>query len=111
MWSPPFVNNLTDQTSLQTLVSAVLIFSLPNIIKTYKQKLKPSSVTDSMGIGLGSLFVGASPILRGSSTIMGASGLSAAMASRISQPLGKALGKTYNENLGRWVSSGKGPPP
>ena len=104
MWSPPFVNNLTDQTSLQTLVSAVLIFSLPNIIKTYKQKLKPASVTDSMGIGLGSLFVGASPILRGSSTIMGASGLSAAMASRISKPLGKVMGKTYDESLGRWVT-------
>ncbi|MBP6993623.1 hypothetical protein KBB12_00065 [Candidatus Woesebacteria bacterium] len=87
MWSPPFVSTITDQTSLQTLISAVLVFSLPSIIKTYKQKLKPASITDSMGIGLGSLFVGASPILRGSSTVMGASGITTAMAKRVTAPL------------------------
>lgn len=89
MWSPPFVSTITDQTSLQTLISAVLIFSLPSIIKTYKQKLKPASITDSMGIGLGSLFVGAAPILRGSSTVMGASGLTTAMAKRVTAPMTK----------------------
>lgn len=89
MWSPPFVSTLTDQTSLQTIVAAVLIFSLPSIIKTYKQKLKPASVTESMGIGLGSLFVGASPILRGGSTVMGASGLTTAMAKRVTDPMSK----------------------
>lgn len=92
MWSPPFVSTLTDQTSLQTLVSAVLVFSLPSIIKTYKQKLKPASITDSMGIGLGSLFVGAAPILRGSSTVMGASGLTTAMAKRVTAPIQKLVG-------------------
>jgi hypothetical protein len=101
MWAPPFVAQLTDQTSIQMIVSAVLIFSLPNIIKTYKQKLKPSSVTDSLGVGIGSLFVGAAPILRGTSTIMGASGLSGAMASRISAPLGKLMGKAKNQ-FGQW---------
>jgi len=109
MWSPPFVSALTDQTSLQTIVAAVLIFSLPNIIKTYKQKLKPASVTESMGIGLGSLFVGAAPVLRGGSTVMGASGLGAAMASRISKPFASALGQTKNE-FGQWVPMGKQKP-
>ncbi|HNQ31435.1 MAG TPA: hypothetical protein PKG71_02325 [Candidatus Woesebacteria bacterium] len=102
MWSPPFIVNITDQTSLQTLVGAVLIYSLPNIIKGYKQKLKPASLTESMGIGVGSLFVGAAPILRGGSTIMGASGLTGAMATRISAPLGKIMGKTFNETTGKW---------
>ena len=102
MWSPPFISSITNQTSIQTLVSAVLIFSLPNIIKTYKQKLKPASVTDSMGIGLGSLFVGAAPILKGSSTILGASGLSGAMASRISKPFSKMAGMTKNK-FGQFV--------
>jgi hypothetical protein len=99
MWSPPFVNNITDQTSLQTLVSAVLIFSLPNIIKAYKQKLKPASVTDSMGIGLGSLFVGASPLLKGSSSIMGASGLTTAMARRVTQPMQKWIGDSAAQTV------------
>lgn len=106
MWAPPFVTQITDQTSIQTIISAVLIFSLPNIIKTYKQKLKPSSITDSLGVGVGSLFVGAAPLLRGSSTIMGASGLSGAMASRISKPLGKIMGQTKNQ-FGQWVDAGK----
>ena len=87
MWAPPFVTQLTDQTSLQTIVAGVLIYSIPNIVKAYKQKLKPASAIDSMGIGLGSLFVGAAPIFRGSSTVLGASGMTGAMASRITKPL------------------------
>lgn len=88
MWAPPFIVQITDQTSLQTLVSAVLIFSLPGIIKIYKKKLMPAgSITESMGLGLGSLFVGAAPIIRGSSTVMGASGLTTAMAKRVTKPL------------------------
>lgn len=104
MWSPPFIASITDQTSLQTIVAAVLIYSIPNIVKGYKQKMKPASITDSLGIGVGSLFVGAAPVLRGGSTIMGASGLSGAMATRVSKPLGKMLGKSFNEATGRWES-------
>lgn len=109
MWAPPFVTQITDQTSLQTIITGILIYSIPNIVKAYKQKLKPASAIDSMGIGLGSLFVGAAPILKGSSTVLGASGLSGAMASRVSEPLAKAFGMAKSKVTGNWVKSSDQP--
>lgn len=109
MWAPPFVTQLTDQTSLQTIVAGVIIYSIPSIIKAYKQKLKPASAVDSMGIGLGSLFVGAAPLMRGSSTVLGASGLGGAMASRVSEPLAKAFGLAKSKVSGNWIKASDQP--
>ncbi|MFO0703096.1 MAG: hypothetical protein U0525_00005 [Patescibacteria group bacterium] len=94
MWSPPFVAVISDQLSLQMVIGGVLLYSVPQILKFYRQKLGAESMMGSLNLGVGAMFVGAAPIITGVSTTLGASGISQAMAKRMTAPLRNAFDKT-----------------
>ncbi len=87
MWTPPFVSVISDQTSLQTVVGAVILFSIPQILKTFRKKMGAQSIIGDLNLGIGALFVGAAPIISGGSLIVKNSGIGKAFADRITGPL------------------------
>lgn len=102
IWEPPFVNAVQGQGNLQLLIGGVLIYSIPQIIKTFRKKLGGESLLGSLNLGLGSLLVGAAPLLKGGSTVLGQAGLGGAMAKRLTKPFGSMLNMTLDPVTGNW---------
>jgi hypothetical protein len=63
MWSPPFAATLGDQSSLQMIIGAMLIYSIPDLVKKFRTTFGGTSLLGDLNIGIGSLLVGAAPII------------------------------------------------
>lgn len=92
MWAPPFVAQISDQLSLQMVIGGILLYSIPQLLKTYRQKLGGESMLGSLNLGVGAMFVGAAPLTKGVTTMLGASGISGALAKKMTAPMAKAVG-------------------
>lgn len=91
MWTPPFVSVISDQLSIQMIVGAVILYSIPQILKMFRKKLGAQSMLSDLNLGVGALFVGATPIIGGATTIFKTSGIGKAMTDRFigTRPLQK----------------------
>lgn len=104
LWSPPYTSAFTDSSSFIIIIAGFILYSVPDILDQYKEKLGVKSGF-GQALSLGVFFTGASPIISGVSSLVGAAGIGKALAGHISAPaaaiLGKAGGKFLETSLGK----------
>lgn len=110
MWSPPFASTLGDQSSLQMIVGAMLVYSIPDLVKKFRTTFGGTSLLGDLNIGIGSLLVGAAPIIGAGKTVLGATGLGNIITRTLSEPFTKMAGYTTDQ-YGKVFKAGgiKGP--
>lgn len=104
LWSPPYTSAFTDSSSFIIIIAGFILYSVPDILEQYKEKLGVKSAF-GQALSLGVFFTGAAPIVSGVSSLVGAAGIGRALAGHIAAPaaaiLGKAGGKFLETSLGQ----------
>lgn len=104
LWSPPYTSAFTDSSSFIIIIAGFIMYSIPDILDQYKEKLGVKSGF-GQALSLGVFFTGASPIISGVSSLVGAAGIGRALAGHVAAPaaaiLGKAGGKFLETSLGK----------
>ncbi len=107
LWSPPYTSAFTDSSSFIIIIAGFILYSVPDILEQYKEKLGVKSAF-GQALSLGVFFTGAAPIISGVSTLVGGAGFGKALAGHIAEPaakiLSKGAGKFLNTSLGKSVS-------
>lgn len=92
LWRPPFMEGLEDTRSITLLLGTIILFLTPNAVKTVKGLVGAKGLAES-GIGLGTLFLGATSALGGGMGIL-SQFASFKMATHYIPSFGKKIDKT-----------------